>query len=317
MLTVLLITALISGSEMVREKRYILKVTESEVYLDITVDDPVVEGQVFEVFRPEIEMVHPVTKEKIVGELPVGFIIITRKGTKFSTAVSTQGTPISAFREGDVVYLQREKREDEKLRPKRTIRKDLSLWTEFVMYDRKDMFGRGEIGFRYSSHGEIVYGLRFGLGGIYGVLPEETEEGRINSSFYFGYSEFIIGEEYFTILLKPKIGLDPKGIGYGFDGSIIIGSELGTFLLLGGMIEKFTGQQAQILFQTPVTGRFSMYGHAVVENFPIGDRLGFRMLVGGIYFFTEESGIRFFGGAGGRTSEIIYPSLGLGYIWKF
>ncbi len=117
MLPVLLIAALISGSEMVKEKRYILKVTESEAYLDITVDDPVVEGQVFEVFRPEIEMVHPVTKEKIIGELPVGFIIITRRGTKFSTAVSTEGTPISAFKESDIIYLKRERKEDEKLKP--------------------------------------------------------------------------------------------------------------------------------------------------------------------------------------------------------
>ncbi len=316
MLPVLLIAALISSSEMVKEKRYILKVTESEVYLDVTVDDPVVEGQIFEVFRPAIEMVHPVTKEKIMGELPVGFLIITRKGTKFSTAVSTEGTPVSAFKEGDIIYLKMERKEEE-IKPKRMIRKDLSLWTEYVMYNKKDMFGRGEIGFRYSSHGEFVYGIRFGLGGIYGVLPEETEEGRNNSNFYFGYSEFIIGEEYLTVLLKPKIGLDPKGIGYGFDGSIIIGSELGTYLLLGGMIEKFTGQQAQFLFQTPVTGRLSMYGHAVVENLPIGDRLGFRMLVGIIYFYRDESGIRLFAGAGGRTSEIIYPSIGAGYIWKF
>lgn len=307
--------------EKVKEKRFILKVLEQEVYVEISEKDPVNPGDVFEVYHPETTIRHPVTGELIQGELPVGFIIIEKIGNAFSIAVPAQGTPISEIKEGDFVYLFKGVKQTKKVEEtKAFVWKDMQGWLDFCTYDKDDMYIRGELGFRYSVHKNIIYGLRFGLGGIYGFVPEKVREdfAKESANFYYGYSQFLIGSEYFSFLFKLKMGLDPDGVGYGFDGSIIIGSELRTYLLIGGLFERYTGAQAQILFQTPVSGKLSLYGHALVEWIPIKEmKPGFRMLVGTIINITRNSGLKLFIGAGGRRSDVIFPSAGAGYLWRF
>lgn len=309
-----------SSTEKIKEKRFILKVTEQEVYVELSEKDGVKEGDTFEVYHPETMLKHPVTGELIEGELPVGFIIIQKIGSAFSIAVPAQGTQISEIREGDFVYLSKIMVKREKEEVKAFVWKDLQGWIDFCAYDTDDMYLRGELGFRYSVHKSVIYGIRFGLGGIYGIVPDEVKErfNKESANFYYGYSQFLIGSEYFSFLFKLKIGLDPDGVGYGFDGSIIIGSELRTHLLIGGLFERYTGGQAQIMFQTPVSGKLSLYGDALVEWIPIKEMdPGFRMLLGAIIGVTRNSGLKLFLGAGGRRSDKIFPSAGIGYIWKF
>lgn len=313
-----MVILLISAQETVKEKRYVLKVTETEIYLDLTAEDGVPAGQVFELFRPGVEMKHPVTGKVIYGEFPIGYIIIQKIGNNVSIAVPTRGLHISEVKEGDVIYLSKKVEKKPEVK-KEFIRKDLGLTTDLCMYDSDDIYLRSELGFRYSHHREIIYGLRFGMGGIYTLeRPQRyySEAGMPN--FYYGYSEFLFGAEVFSVTFKFKIGLDPRGIGYGFEGGMIIGSEFRTFLLIGGLFEDYTGSAAHILFQTPVTSRFSLYGDASVEWVPIKEMdPGFRMLVGAVIWTKDSMGLKLFTGLGGRTSKTVYPSIGAGLVWKF
>lgn len=321
----LILALFINAQETVKEKRYVIKVTETEIYLDITAEDGVSVGQVFELFRPGIEMKHPVTGKVIYGEIPVGFIIIQKIGSNVSVAVPTKGLEITDVKVGDVIYLSKKVEKKEEVK-KEFIRKDLGFTVDYCMYNSDDIFLRSELGFRYSHHREILYGLRFGMGGIYAFsIPEEyrydestNPEGYKRANFYYGYSEFLFGGEYFSVTFKFKIGLDPDGIGYGFDGGMIIGSEFKTYLLIGGMFEDYTGAMAHILFQTPVTSKLFLYGDAAVEWIPIPEiDPGFRMLVGTIIWTKDSTALKLFAGLGGRTSEVVYPSLGAGILWKF
>lgn len=205
----LIIAFLINAQETVKEKRYVLKVTETEIYLDITSEDGVSPGQVFEIFRVGVEMRHPVTGKVIYGEVPVGQIIIQKIGTNVSTAVPAKGLHITEVKEGDVIYLSKKVRK-EKVVKKEFIRKDLGFTVDYCMYDSDDIFLRSELGFRYSHHREVLYGLRFGMGGIYALrIPDEYEPKYERANFYYGYSEFLFGAELFSFTFKFKIGLDP------------------------------------------------------------------------------------------------------------
>ncbi len=314
----LIIALFITAQETVKEKRYVIKVTETEIYLDITQEDGVSIGQAFELFRSGIEMRHPVTGKIIYGEIPVGTIIIQKIGTNVSVAVPAKGLQITEVKTGDVIYLSK-KIEKEKEVKKEFIRKDLGLTLDYCMYDSDDIFLRSELGFRYSHHREVLYGLRFGMGGIYAfAIPDDYKDQYKRADFYYGYSEFLFGGEYFSITFKFKIGLDPDGIGYGFDGGMIIGSEFKTYLLIGGMFEDYTGAMAHILFQTPVTSKVFLYGDAAVEWIPIPEiNPGFRMLVGTIIWTKDSTALKLFTGLGGRTSEVVFPSFGAGLLWKF
>lgn len=84
------------------------------------------------------------------------------------------------------------------------------------------------------------------------------------------------------------------------------------------MFEDYTGAMAHILFQTPVTSKLFLYGDAAVEWIPIPDiDPGFRMLIGTIIWVNESTALKLFTGLGGRTSEVVFPSVGAGLLWKF
>ena len=312
------------GSQNKRESRdwgYVIKVTENEVWVDLTEADGLEKGVVLKVFKI-VKMKHPVTGETISSRINTGELIVKSPGEGFSITVPEKETSIQDIEVGDIVVLPSAlvKKKKKKAPLPAKVYKRLDILWEFVSYGSRfgwsDWYTRYEGDFQYLVIRRILYSIKMGLGGVNGEYPASEFE-KLSTEFYYGFVEVRIGVTGFTIGATLQLGLNPEGFGMGGNLKLTIGSDFGTHLEASTYVASYIGAQGSIRLFTPVLSNLMMFGEVVVENLPRNQDIGVRFGVGADYFVSSRVGLKLKIGAGGRTSEVLGPYGGLGVVVQF
>ena len=223
--------------------------------------------------------------------------VVTAEG-RAHLGVGTPKQPIAVKVEAPPLQAFREKRN----RSRVSIAAD---YMDFATFDKRadgelhrDVFFRFETDFLFRLRGDVLYGIKVGLGfinGRGGFADEPMAEG---AGFNFGYTELQWRlRERSAILTRLVAGIGADGLGFGAEGRLRLGAEDGSNLTFG------VSSLEEIGFLTDVRMQW-----AAVPEMPLGFSVGVTDQPG-----SGDLGVRLGADIGFRAAPWFQPTLRVSY----
>ncbi len=293
-------------------EHYIIKQEKGKVYVDYGTKNGVFEGEKYRVYKIVI-IRHPVTRKLLKSKVKIAASVKILSSSEEVSIIHLQAENINI---GSPILL--EKISDEKGLIHYSISRsnEITLQGRYVNYDRNDYYHQEELGYSYHFFNK-PYNIKTGIGGINGISYKDNPDDKIDIAFYYGYVEAELQVKIFSFIENIKIGPTKEGVKVGNSGTLRVGEEFKTHLLIGYSFYPIYGTNGFLEFNLTATKSIFPMLAVIVEKIP-EEVISSTLFLAGINFqISEDTYLKPVLGFGGRSTTRMGFNLSLNTKFNF